>query len=37
MGKALTAYGVALEQLRLAAEKLKLDSGIHEMLKVPKR
>jgi glutamate dehydrogenase/leucine dehydrogenase len=37
MGKALTAYGVALEQLRPAAEKLKLDSGIHEMLKVPKR
>jgi len=37
MGKPLTAYGVALEQLRLAAEILKLDNGIHEMLKYPKR
>jgi glutamate dehydrogenase/leucine dehydrogenase len=37
MGKALTAYGVALEQLELAADRLKLESGIHEMLKVPKR
>jgi glutamate dehydrogenase/leucine dehydrogenase len=37
MGKALTAYGIALEQLRLAAEELKLEAGIHEMLKYPKR
>lgn len=37
MAKTLSPYGVALEQLRLAAEKLKLDPGIHEMLKVPKR
>jgi glutamate dehydrogenase/leucine dehydrogenase len=37
LAKALSPYGVALEQLRIAAEKLKLDSGIHEMLKVPKR
>jgi glutamate dehydrogenase (NAD(P)+) len=37
MGKELTAYGVALEQLRLAAEKLSLDPGIHAMLRVPKR
>jgi glutamate dehydrogenase/leucine dehydrogenase len=32
-----TALDVALEQLKIAAEKLKLDSGIHEMLKYPKR
>jgi glutamate dehydrogenase/leucine dehydrogenase len=37
MGKELTPYGVALEQLKLAAEKLNLEPGIHEMLKVPKR
>jgi len=37
VAKAISPYGIALEQLRLAAEKLKLDSGIHEMLKVPKR
>jgi glutamate dehydrogenase/leucine dehydrogenase len=37
MGKALTPYGVALEQLKLAAEKLNLEPGIHEMLKFPKR
>jgi glutamate dehydrogenase/leucine dehydrogenase len=37
MGKALTAYGIALEQLSLAAEELKLEPGIHEMLKSPKR
>ncbi len=37
MAKERSAYGVALEQLRLAAEKLKLDPGIHGMLKVPKR
>jgi len=28
---------VALEQLKIAAEKLNLDPGIHEMLKHPKR
>jgi len=32
-----TALSVASEQLRIAAEKLNLDSGIHEMLKRPKR
>jgi len=32
-----TALSVALEQLRIAAEKLNLDPGIHEMLKHPKR
>jgi glutamate dehydrogenase/leucine dehydrogenase len=32
-----TALTVALEQLKIAAEKLELDSGIHEMLKKPKR
>ena len=37
MGKEQSPYSVALEQLRLAAEKLKLDPGIHAMLKVPKR
>ncbi len=37
MGKERSPYEVALEQLKLAAEKLKLESGIHEMLKVPKR
>jgi glutamate dehydrogenase/leucine dehydrogenase len=37
MAKERTPYGVALEQLRLAAEKLKLDPGIHAMLQVPKR
>ena len=37
MGKERSPYGVALEQLRLAAEKLKLDPGIHAMLQVPKR
>ncbi|HJW98134.1 MAG TPA: Glu/Leu/Phe/Val dehydrogenase [Candidatus Bathyarchaeia archaeon] len=37
MGKERTPYGVALEQLRLAAEKLNLDPGIHAMLRVPKR
>jgi len=28
---------VALEQLRIAAERIDLDTGIHEMLKYPKR
>jgi glutamate dehydrogenase/leucine dehydrogenase len=37
MGKEQSPYSVALEQLRLAAEKLNLDPGIHAMLKVPKR
>jgi hypothetical protein len=31
-----TALTVALEQLRIAAEKLELDLGIHEILKNPK-
>ena len=37
MGKAQTALNIALEQLDIAAEKLNLDIGIHEMLKHPKR
>jgi glutamate dehydrogenase (NAD(P)+) len=32
-----TALTVALEQLRIAAEKLELDPGIHAILKKPKR
>jgi glutamate dehydrogenase (NAD(P)+) len=32
-----TALTVALEQLKMAAEKLELDPGIHEILKKPKR
>ena len=32
-----TALTVALEQLKLAAEKLELDPGIYEILKKPKR
>lgn len=32
-----TALSVAQEQLRIAAEKLNLEPGIHEMLKYPKR
>jgi glutamate dehydrogenase/leucine dehydrogenase len=32
-----TALTVALEQLNIAAERLKLDSGLHEMLAHPKR
>jgi len=35
--KEQSALGTALEQLRIAAEKLNLDPGIHEMLKHPKR
>jgi glutamate dehydrogenase (NAD(P)+) len=31
------ALTVALEQLKMAAEKLQLDSGLHEILKKPKR
>jgi glutamate dehydrogenase/leucine dehydrogenase len=37
MRNELSPYCVALEQMRLAAEKLNLEPGIHEMLKVPKR
>jgi glutamate dehydrogenase (NAD(P)+) len=37
MGQEHTALTVALEQLNIAAEKLELDPGIHEMLKKPKR
>jgi glutamate dehydrogenase/leucine dehydrogenase len=37
MSETQTALNVALEQLRIAAEKLDLDAGIHEMLKHPKR
>ncbi|MGQ9545328.1 MAG: Glu/Leu/Phe/Val family dehydrogenase [Candidatus Bathycorpusculaceae bacterium] len=32
-----TALDTALEQLKIAAEKLNLDPGIHELLKHPKR
>jgi glutamate dehydrogenase/leucine dehydrogenase len=32
-----TARTIALEQLRIAAERLELEPGIHEMLKHPKR
>jgi glutamate dehydrogenase/leucine dehydrogenase len=35
--KEQSALDIALEQLRIAAEKLNLDPGIHEMLKHPKR
>jgi glutamate dehydrogenase/leucine dehydrogenase len=35
--KEQSALDTALEQLRIAAEKLNLDPGIHEMLKHPKR
>lgn len=37
MGQEHTALTVALEQLKIAAEKLELDPGIHEILKKPKR
>jgi glutamate dehydrogenase/leucine dehydrogenase len=37
MGETQSALSVACEQLRIAAEKLKLDPGIHEMLKHPRR
>jgi glutamate dehydrogenase/leucine dehydrogenase len=37
MVKTQTALEVALEQLEIAAEKLKLEPEIHEMLKYPKR
>jgi glutamate dehydrogenase/leucine dehydrogenase len=32
-----TALTVALEQLKIAAEKLRLDQGLHELLRKPKR
>jgi len=37
VGEPQTALDIALEQLRIAAEKLNLDPGIHEMLEHPKR
>jgi glutamate dehydrogenase/leucine dehydrogenase len=37
MVKSQTALEVALEQLEIAAEKLKLEPEIHQMLKYPKR
>ena len=37
MGKEHTALSVALEQLKIAAEKLKLDAGMHDLLAHPKR
>jgi glutamate dehydrogenase (NAD(P)+) len=37
MEKTQTALSVACEQLRIAAEKLKLEPGIHQMLRHPKR
>jgi len=37
MSNEQSPYCVALEQLRLAVEKLNLEHGIHAMLKVPKR
>ena len=37
MEKTQTALSVACEQLRIAAEKLKLEPEIHEMLRHPKR
>jgi glutamate dehydrogenase/leucine dehydrogenase len=37
MGQEQTALTVALEQLKIAAEKLELDPGIHAILKKPKR
>src|SRR3972149_6865055 len=37
MGQEHTALTVALEQLKIAAEKLELDPGIHAILKQPKR
>ena len=37
MERSYSALDTALEQLRIAAEKLELDPGLHEMLKYPKR
>jgi glutamate dehydrogenase/leucine dehydrogenase len=37
MGQEHTALTVALEQLKMAAEKLQLDPGLHEILRKPKR
>jgi len=37
MGKEQSAYCIALEQLENASERLDLEPGIHDILKVPKR
>jgi len=37
MGKEHTALTSALQQLKIAAEKLNLDPGIHAILEKPKR
>ncbi|MBS7647239.1 Glu/Leu/Phe/Val dehydrogenase [Candidatus Bathyarchaeota archaeon] len=37
MERSYSALDTALEQLKVATEKLQLDSGLHEMLKHPKR
>ncbi len=37
MAEIQTAHQVAIEQLRMTAERLNLEPGIHEMLKQPKR
>lgn len=37
VGEKINPFDVALEQLNIAAEMLKLDPGIHEILKQPKR
>ena len=37
MAEKQTALSVALEQLEIAAERLKLDSGMHEILQRPRR
>jgi glutamate dehydrogenase/leucine dehydrogenase len=37
MSEAISPLDVALEQLRIVAEKMDLDKGIHEFLKHPKR
>lgn len=37
MSKTISPLDVALEQLRIVADKMDLDPGIHEFLKHPKR
>lgn len=37
MSKTISPLDVALEQLRIVAEKMDLDPGVHEVLKHPKR
>jgi len=37
MAQEHTALTVAQEQLKIAAEKLRLDKGLHEIIKRPKR